>query len=155
MKDLEPMQVIASKNGGPYAYRNRLGWWIVGPIINGNNQYSISCHQVAVTDAFTSQIALHHFGIKDSIKDITLEEVFKIMYNNDISEPALPSSRIMMNSNEVSAEDQKFLYIMEEGTVKKDDHYVVPLPFRDQYLVIPKNPGIKKAQMFQKKILER
>ena len=142
-------------NASPYAYRNRLGWWIVGPIINGNNQYSISCHQVAVRDAFTSQIALHHFGIKDSIKGITLEEVFKIMYNNDISEPALPSSRIMMNSNEVSAEDQKFLYIMEEGTVKKDDHYVVPLPFRDQYLVIPKNPGIKKAQMFQKKILER
>ena len=39
--------------------------------------------------------------------------------------------------------------------MKKDDHYVVPLPFRDQYLVIPKNPDIKKAQMFQKKILER
>ena len=77
------------------------------------------------------------------------------MYNNDINEPALPSSRIMMSSNEVSAEDQKFLYTMEKGTRKKDDHYVVPLAFRDQYMVIPKNPGIKKAQMFQKKILER
>ena len=53
----------------------------------------------------TSQVVLHHFGIKDSIKDITLEEIFKIMYKNDFSEPALPSSGIMMSSNEVPAED--------------------------------------------------
>ena len=74
-------------------------------------------------------MALHHFGIKDSIKDINLEEMFKIMYKNDFSEPALPSSGIMMSSNEVPAEHRKFLYIMEKRTLKKGDHYVVPLPF--------------------------
>ena len=74
-------------------------------------------------------MALHHFGIKDSIKDINLEEMFKIMYKNDLSEPALPSSGIMMSSNEVPAEHRKFLYIMEKRTLKKGDHYVVPLPF--------------------------
>ena len=54
---------------------------------------------------FFSVLTPEHFGIKDSIKDIPLEEMFKMMYKNDLSEPALPSSKIMMSSNEVSAED--------------------------------------------------
>ena len=48
MKALEPMQVITSKSGGPYAYRTRLGWCIAAPIMNGDNKDSISCHWVAV-----------------------------------------------------------------------------------------------------------
>ena len=38
----------------------------------------------------------------------------------------------MMSSNKVSVEDRKFLHILEKGDVKKDDHYVVPLLFRDE-----------------------
>ena len=34
MKALEPLKVIASNNGRPYAYQTRLGWCIVGPISN-------------------------------------------------------------------------------------------------------------------------
>ena len=88
IEDLESMQVTASESGGPYAYGTRLGWCIIGPIMNGDNKDSISCHQVTVRDASESQVASHHFGIKDSIKDITLEEMFKMMYKNDFSEPA-------------------------------------------------------------------
>ena len=53
------------------------------------------------------------------------------MQKNEFSEPGLPSSKIMMRSSEVSVEDQKFLHILEKGTVMKDDHYVVPLLFQD------------------------
>ena len=31
VKALEPRELIASKNGGPYAFRTLLGWCIVGP----------------------------------------------------------------------------------------------------------------------------
>ena len=72
---------------------------------------------MAVADASTSKVALNHFGIKDPIKDNNLEEIFK-MYKNDLSEPALPSSKIMMSSSELSVE----LHILEKATVKKDDH---------------------------------
>ena len=34
MKALEPMQIIPSKEDGPYAYKTLLGWCIVGPIVN-------------------------------------------------------------------------------------------------------------------------
>ena len=131
MKALEPIQVIATESGGPYAFRTRLGWCIVGPIMNGNNKDSISCRRVAVRDASASQVALHHFEIKDSIKDIILKEMLKMIQKNEFSEPGLPSSKIMMRSSEVSVEDQKFLHILEKGTVMKDDHYVVPLLFQD------------------------
>ena len=93
----------------------------------------------AVRDPSTSQVAFHHFGIKGSIKDITLEEMSKIVYKNDFSESALLSSRIMMSNNKVSVEDRKFLYILEKGTLKKDEHYIVPLPFRNENLVMPNN----------------
>ena len=117
MKALEPMQVIASENGSPYASRTRLGWCIVGPIMNGDNKDSISFRNLS-----TSQMSLHHFGIKDFIKDITLEEMFKMIYKNDFSEPSRSnSSRIMVSSNEVSVENRQVLYILEK-TVKKDDH---------------------------------
>ena len=53
MKAFKPIQVIASESGGLYAYRTRLGWCIGGPIMNGDINSSISCHQVTVTDAST------------------------------------------------------------------------------------------------------
>ena len=60
LKALEPMQVIASENGGPYTFRTRLGWCIVGPIMKGDNKDSLSCHQVAFRDASASHVVLMH-----------------------------------------------------------------------------------------------
>ena len=106
----------------------------------------------AVRDASTSQVASHYFGTKNSNKGITLEEMFRMMYKNNFSEPALPSSKIMMSSNEVLIEDQKFLHILEKGTVKKDVHYVVPLPFWDENLVMPNNriQALRRLKCFKR-----
>ena len=43
--------------------------------------------------------------------------------------------------DEISFEDRKFLDIVEKKTSKKNYHYVVPLPFRDDRLLIPNNRG--------------
>ena len=102
----------------------KLRWCIVVPIINDDSKDSISCHRVATA---STQGALHHFGKKDYFKNVSLEEMLKMSYKIYFSKPALPSSRIMMSSNEVSVEDQQFLYLLEKGTVKKHNHCVVPL----------------------------
>ena len=47
---------------------------------------SISCHQVVAKDVTSSRLAPHHFGVEKSIKDISLEEMFKMMYSNDFNE---------------------------------------------------------------------
>ena len=44
MKALEPLKVISSVDGGPYAYQTRLGWCIVGPITNMVGKKSIGCN---------------------------------------------------------------------------------------------------------------
>ena len=44
MKALEPMQEMAIESCGLYAYQTRLRWYIVGPIMNGDNKDSINCH---------------------------------------------------------------------------------------------------------------
>ena len=36
-------------------------------------------------------------------------------------------------------EDQKFMEIVDRGTSKINDHYVVPLPFCDPNLMLPNN----------------
>ena len=86
MKALEPMKIIPSKEDGPYAYKTLLGWCIVGPIINTETERSISCHRVAVKDGISSRLAPYRFGVEKSIKDISLEKMFKMMYSNDFNE---------------------------------------------------------------------
>lgn len=73
--------------------------------MNNDGSSFISCNYIIVKDATALQVASHHFGIKNSIKDITLEEIFKTMYRT-------------------------FLYIVNKGSVKEDDHYFVTLRFK-------------------------
>ena len=72
MKALEPMEIISSRNGGPYTYRTKLGWCIVGPITTSRNDSSVKCHRIAVKDVASGKIAPHHFVLDDEtkIKDV-------------------------------------------------------------------------------------
>ena len=58
-KALEPIDFIASKNGGPYALETVLEWCVAGPIgrsCKGND--IISYNRIAVRDAGTKRIQL-------------------------------------------------------------------------------------------------
>ena len=85
MKALEPMKIIPSKEDGPYAYKILLGWCIVVPIINTETERSISVIEYVI-DVISSGLVPHQFGVEKSIKDISLEEMFKMMYSNDFNE---------------------------------------------------------------------
>ena len=66
---LEPVQVIASRDGGPYAMKTVLGWCIVGPIacINSRNG-SLTCNRIEVRKAGSNEIADHYFAAVEQIK---------------------------------------------------------------------------------------
>ena len=72
MKALEPLKIISSKDGGPYAYQSKLGWCIVGPIQNFGHQNSLKFNRVAVKDAPTSKLSRYHFLIADASKDMSI-----------------------------------------------------------------------------------
>ena len=157
MKALEPIKIIPSKEDGPYIYKTLLGWCIVVPIINTETERSISCHQVSVKDVTSSRLAPHHFGVEKSIKDISLEEMSKMMYSNDFNEhDATVGDSITISVDEISIEDKKFLDIVEKNISKKVYHYVVPLPFRDDKLVMPNNrvQAFKRLMFLKRRFLK-
>ena len=59
-KALEPIQVLQGRNRGPYAFRTRLGWCVVGPV-SGTKNSSVSCNKIAVKQADTNQVGKHFF----------------------------------------------------------------------------------------------
>ena len=46
-KALEPIDITPSKNDGPYAFKTKLGWCIVGPV-NGTSRKEICCSRIGV-----------------------------------------------------------------------------------------------------------
>ena len=85
MKALEPVKITANQDGEPYAYKAKLDWCIVGPIVSNKNGEALRCHRIAVKDAITGKLLSHHF-VKDpgyKIKDIDVEKMFRKIYHND------------------------------------------------------------------------
>ena len=121
--------------------------------MSGDNKDSISCHQVAVRDASMSQVISHHFGIKDSIKDITLEKMFRMF------------KMILVNKHffQANYDDQQWgasrrwnvLHSLVKGTVNKGDHYVVPLLFQNKNLVMPNNSiqALRRLKFLKRQLL--
>ena len=100
----------------------------------------VGCHRIAVQDAISSKIADHQFAIEESMKDISLEEMFQKMHQNDFVEKEVISvNGLLENMVEISKDDKAFLKTVEESTTKSGDHYVVPLPFKKENLIMPNN----------------
>ena len=49
-KALKPLEVIPSKDGGPYAFRTLLGWCIVCPIGETASSTTVSCNRISVQE---------------------------------------------------------------------------------------------------------
>ena len=97
--------------------------------------------------------------MEESIKEVSLEEIFQTMYKNDFNEARttkLSNRRVMKNAEEISSEDKQFLQIVKERATKADEHYVVLLPFGNKSLEIPNNRGqVLKRLMYLKARFKR
>ena len=115
MKSLEPLKVIGSNNGGPYVYQTRLGWCIVGPISNMVGKDSIGCPRIAVQDAISSKITDHQFVVEESMKDISLEEIFQKMHQNYfVEKEVINVNGLLENMVEIYKDGKAFLKTLEE-----------------------------------------
>ena len=140
-KTLEPIDFIASKNGGPNALETVLGQCVAGLI--GRSCIGddvISCNRTAVQEAGTKQISRHHFEIQKEVKDTGIRDVMQRMYQLDFIEPRTKFKDLMTNRlDEISYEDKKFLKIMEDQVVKVGNHYKTPLLLRNPEMTLPNN----------------
>lgn len=74
------------------------------------------------------------------MKDISLEEIFQKMHQNDfVEKEVINVNGLLENMINISKVDKKFLNTVEESTTKSVDHYVVPHPFKKESLMMPNN----------------
>ena len=70
----------------------------------------IVCCRIAVPDAISSKIADHQFVVEKSMKDISLEEMFQIMHQNDfVEKEVIIVNGLLEDMVEISKEDKAFL----------------------------------------------
>ena len=158
MKALEPVEIIVSQDRGAYAYKTKLDWCIVGPIVSNTNGEALRYNRIAVKDVITGKHLSNHF-VKDpgyKMRD-GVEEMFRKIYQNDFCEDVHLSTRgILADIEEISKDDKMFLAIVKKGTKKIDDHYEVPLSYRDGNLQLPNNKkkAIRRMQQLKKRFLK-
>ena len=80
LRALEPQELISSQDNGPYAFRTRLGWCIVGPIKEGSQGKKFHCNRIAVQDVSTNSISKHSFWIESNIKESGISDLLKKLY---------------------------------------------------------------------------
>ena len=88
LKSLKPLKIVCSRNGGPYAYRTKVSWCIVGPTVNESSNKSLKYNRKAVKDVISGQVGSHHFKIDNGLKrsETVVKEMFERMFYNDFSE---------------------------------------------------------------------
>ena len=60
-KDLEPLEVIPSEQGGLYAFKTLLGWCIAGTIGETTFGTTVVCNRISVQDKVSKNVASHDF----------------------------------------------------------------------------------------------
>lgn len=123
MKVLELLDIVSSRNGGPYSYI--LGWCIIRSIINMRSNKSMKCNCIAGKDVISGKVLSYYFKIDDRLKrsKTGVKKTFERMVHNDFSEVKELEPKIVDNTEEISGEDQKFLRILEIVTKKNGNHY--------------------------------
>lgn len=140
---LLPREIVSGKENQPFAQRTDLGWSIVGcgnSSVDYGDAIGVS-HRIIVKQVLPNlQSSLNltsevQYICRTQIKEvITPPNVIKAL-ESDFNEKAAEDSCF-------SQEDLRFLSKMETGIRhKEDDHYEMPLPFKEDRPNLPNNKG--------------
>ena len=123
---IEPIQVIPSQAGGPYAKRTKLGWCVVGSTEVSDTSNHLSCNNVRVCTPLrdiTGSPSDKHLVLQSKITDNAIGDALREMWSSDFVERDSEKKAL-------SKEDVRFLKLMKDEIKFEDGHYEVPLPLR-------------------------
>ena len=135
VKALEPLEILQKRDKDPYAFKTRLGWWIVGPA-NQNNYNTVSYNRIAVRQENAKQVGTHFFQVENKAHDIEVPDMLQKIYNPDFTECHHMANKEMV---ETLQEDKSFFEILEKGAKLVIGHYEILLPFRRVDVQLPVN----------------
>ena len=137
---LEPLEVLPSDDGGPFAVKLRHGWTINGPVQIAVREDAITCNRIIVREI-------------EATKEVPLPSEVLKMFGQDFEELDHGS---VPGELGYSKEDIKFLDIVKECAKDESGHYVIPLPFRKEELLMPNNRenALTRAKWQRRKMLQ-
>ncbi|KAL8583120.1 hypothetical protein ACOMHN_008558 [Nucella lapillus] len=141
---LRPLQIEYGKPGLPFAQRTRLGWSILGemPVSHSNNEHDPVAQVLRVKKEETDRSLLPHGSMGFRTKDVTNEQLIKMM-EQDFTCP---------NEQPLSQEDHRFMKILTENIKINDDgHYELPLPFKQDEPRLPNNRHVALRRLMSLK----
>ena len=73
-KALKPIEILQSRNCGPYAFKTGLGWCVAGPV-NRTKRNKGSSNQIAGNQGYTKEVRRHFFQVKKEVKEKDLPDM--------------------------------------------------------------------------------
>lgn len=118
---LRPVEIATGGDNDPYGLRTALGWGIIGSM-------DASC-----TDCQDNTDV--HFANKTRAKELLSPEQVLNLFDQDFSDTQPKGGDVKM-----SQEDHRFLSIVQSGISQcEDGHFQLPLPVKEDELVLPNN----------------
>ena len=123
----EPYESVHGTNDSPYAYRNALGWCIMGPVRDLDDR-DLKCNRIKLQfqppGITENGMSKHHFAITEAVKDNYVSDRLREMWISDFNEAGGEEEAL-------SFEDKRFIEIMTKDVTLKNGKYELPLPFRE------------------------
>ena len=107
--NLEPIDIMLSKNDEPYAFKTKLGWCIVGPA-NSTSRKEVCCNQIGVRQAHANEVEKHFFQAKTLVKETEGKKMRARLYNQEYTESGSAEGK---PENGMSVEDVKLMKTMK------------------------------------------
>ena len=138
-KCLIPREVILPVGDGPFGQKTDLGWGIVGIVDTccaANDPIGVSHRIITCEVPSLSQHSQNpvRFPLRNKVKEVLASDLLKLM-EQDLVDP-------VSTSVAYSEEDMRFLSILDQNISFKDGHYEMPLPFKEEWPVLPNNKVI-------------
>ena len=118
---MEPLEVLPSCEGSPYAVRTRYGWIIVG----------------ASKNAETAKV--NRIAVREEVAD--LEDKIRNLYNNEYE------GRLQSTRKGLSEDDKRFMKMVEATKRHNEGHYEVGIPLVDEQMRLPDNIEVAKRRL--------
>ena len=120
-----------------------------GPITGSTNieNVDVLCHRVAVKEIGSEEPSSHSFVVETQVKEIISPKAVKRMFELDFNEVKGVAEKTL------SMDDQRFMAMVTEGiSHRSDGHYELPLPLREESLVLPNNEKLAVHRLHQLKL---
>ena len=149
---LTPREVIPAPGDQAYAQRTDLGWTVVGTLDrNGADVDEAITHRIVTREITVPTITGTEESPKTSvvfsIKSAKTKEIINPVDLRNLMDADFTTAGDFSSAKR-SVEDEKFQQILNSGIKRTDDrHFEMPLPLRDEDIVLPNNRCIAEKRL--------